>query len=83
MNYPLEYIRWLDHVSFHESMWRTLPEVHSLEPFICHSVGYVIKETDEYIVLAQTIAPQEELEDQWVGEMLIAKPLIKERKKLK
>ena len=83
MNYKLNYISWMDHCSHTESHWRSVTEAAELGPITCHTVGYILHEDDDCVVLGQTIHSHDELDDKYAGDMCILKPLIKTRKELK
>lgn len=48
----VRYVEWLDSTGMHG--WRDLKENVSLEPDHCMTVGFVIKETDDYLTLLQS-----------------------------
>lgn len=44
---------WKDHTVFSEPSWRNVLE--ELKPALIRSVGYVLRDTDEYFELAETV----------------------------
>ena len=72
----LEYIKWLDHTAWETAIWNDIDELEELEPVIVHSVGWVIKETPEYIIIVSTIQPENDIVH---SEFLILKGAITER----
>jgi len=47
-----EYIDWLDHSGYEDTCWKELEENQKLKPFEISSVGWIIKETDKYLILS-------------------------------
>lgn len=45
-------IEWDDACSHHESGWRDIQEVNALTPSAGRSVGWIVKESERFIVLA-------------------------------
>lgn len=82
MNYKLVQVDWLDHCSHTITQWREVPEIKELKPVLCHTVGYVLHETDEFITVGQTLSISEDLEDTTTGDMLILKACIKHIKEI-
>ncbi len=84
----LLYIRWLDHCSFEEAHWRKEEEYDELNPATCHTIGWVLKETDKHIIVIQTIHLDPEDDDfeeteKFNGDMCIIKGCIEEMKEVK
>lgn len=77
MEYKINYVYWIDSSS--RSGWNDRPTkdwtMHDLE---CHSVGWVIQETKELLVIAQSYS-----NDQHGDIMAIPKSQIKKRKIIK
>lgn len=48
-------IEWLDSKGI-TSQWEYLDEIESLKPSVCHSVGFLIEETEGYKTIAQGIS---------------------------
>ena len=71
-------IVWIDHVSYTESLWRSFDEMKELRPMEVKSVGYILSETPEYIILASHVTNS----DTGMGELLIVKDNITEMKVL-
>ncbi len=52
-----EYIDWLDHASFSHSSWRPLEDTKAdLTPYAISSVGWLLKETDKYILISPHVS---------------------------
>jgi hypothetical protein len=79
----LVYVKWVDHCSFTIQQWRTEEEYEELIPPVCETVGWVLKEDDEMMIVIQTRQIHEDLDDQFCGEMCIIKDNIKTIKELK
>lgn len=82
-DYKVYYISWWDHCSHTTTEWRDIEEAEELEPVLCHTVGYLLHETDDSIVLGQTIHSVEDFNDKYSGDQMIIKKLIKEQKEIK
>jgi len=72
-------IEWLDHGK--EDSWLPIDEAKQVPLLRCYTVGYVIDEDDERIVIASTFSPRVNsnriLADDWVtGISVISKKLI-------
>lgn len=65
------YVQWVDHCS-HTEPWTKIEESRRLEPVVVHSVGYVLHETKDRIILASSY----NTEDQVSGDTLILKCCI-------
>lgn len=79
----LVYVEWVDHCSFTVAQWRTKEEYNVLEPPLCKTVGWILKEDKDMMIVVQTHQEHEELDDQFVGEMCILKGCIKFMKEIK
>ena len=75
----LAYIEWWDHCSFMEYKWRSLDEISDLAPTLVKSVGWILKETKEYITIVSTLDEGESIA---CAEMCILKGQIKKKKVL-
>jgi hypothetical protein len=75
----LEYIKWLDHTAWETAIWNDINKLEELEPVLVYSIGWVIKETPEYIIIVSTIQPDNDIVH---SEFLILKGAIIERIKL-
>ncbi len=73
-------IEWLDHSSFSLNHWRDLAELQDLAPKPCTTIGFIVHETKDHLVVAGTANPEQ---DRYNGEMCIVKKCIVKRKKLK
>lgn len=71
-------VRWLD--SWAEHGWRPVTEGASLEPDHCVTVGFLMHESDELMVIAQSISVDIPNGAGWVS---IPKVSITERRTLK
>ena len=80
VTYPLVKVVWLDHCGYTQSVWRSTSFVkEDLAPFEVETIGFMLKETDDFIILASTISPDPEDEKSQM-EMCILKSCIKSRK---
>lgn len=61
MTYPIERVTWVDSASI--DAWHSLEELKRLtsEVYACVSVGYLVHETEDSIVVASTTGEQERL----------------------
>jgi len=50
MRHPIEHIVWLD--SFSGGGWKELEKVKDNVSLECGSIGYVVDETDKYVIIA-------------------------------
>jgi hypothetical protein len=73
----LVYVEWFDHCSFTVAQWRTKEEYDVLQPPLCKTVGWILKEDKDKMIVVQTWQESEEFDDQFVGEMCIIKGNIK------
>lgn len=69
-------IEWLDSKGI-TNQWEYVDDIESLKPCQCHSVGFLIEETKEYITIAQSIN-----ESQILGRTAIPQCSIKNIKYL-
>lgn len=69
-------IDWLDHSGFTRGSWHDTEDTMELDPIFVTSIGYLLKETKEYIILASSITNA----DHTAGESCILKSCIKKRK---
>lgn len=80
----LEKIEWYDHWGRSDGGWLSLDEIPEPEPTVMKSVGWVIKENKDCILLSPDI--DEGIHDTYVKsnhEQCILKCAVKSRKKLK
>ena len=77
--YQLEYIKWLDHTAWDKAEWNDIEALEELEPVSVYSVGWVIKETEDYIIIVSTIQPDTDIVH---SEFCVLKGAITERTKL-
>jgi len=75
--YPLRIIEWIDIHSVGDS-WQGIEDVDLSFPHI-KSVGFVVHEDEDRVLLVQTISTDEEI----IGELVIPKSTIVGDKKLK
>jgi len=76
--YTPEWIEWYDHSSYSENAWRTHEEFEALGPIRVVSLGFVITENDQSLV----IVPHYGENDKGGGEMCILKSDIVVRRLL-
>lgn len=80
MNYQqYEVIEWLDHCTYDKSEWRSEEEVGKLEPIKVITLGFLVKETKESVILASTGT----IDGHLGQEFLILKRGIVRRQKVK
>lgn len=81
MNFrQLTYIKWQDSVGC-GSHWAETDGSEALDHF-CHSVGWVVAESDRSLVIVPHISPESEalgVSNQGCGDMTIPKPAIVQR----
>ena len=53
MKHKLVRVTWLDSAS--QSGWHSLRRATAMRPAVIESVGYLIKDTEDYLILASTI----------------------------
>lgn len=71
------YLLWKDHGSFNTVGWKDVEDVQDqLDPFLIESVGYRVRETDEFIVIVPHLSTAN---GSGCGEMLILKSCILKR----
>ena len=80
-SYPIVCVTWNDHHTLADTSW---PVISSLvkdarEPMTCHTVGYLLDETDDYVLIAQTVT-----DDGTCSEVMkVLRPLVGDIKILK
>jgi len=75
-------IEWWDHCTFSENKWRALSDYISLKPYKAVTVGFLLKETKKYYIVAATIA-DDGIQPTGTGEFLILKGAVIKVKGLK
>ena len=83
--FKLNHIIWYDHCSHETSQWRDIDEATELKPILVASVGYVIHEDSDVVVLGQSlmIPPEEDdFDDKYAGDICILKILIQDRREI-
>lgn len=80
--YELEKVEWLD-CSGGTSDWISLDDIKKRVPVLIHSIGYIVKETDRFIIIVPHIAcdPEENYSPSACGELII--PLVNITKRFK
>ena len=83
-NFKIEYIEWMDHCSSSNAGWKLQNDL-DLEPMKIVSVGVVLKETKQYVVIAGTMDIDESnsTNHTYTCEMCILKKCIVRRETLK
>ena len=84
-NYALVYIEWEDAYSLH-SDWNTESEIASImddESFVVKQTGFLLKETDRFIVLANQLNPLKQSDSQFSGLHRIPKGTLRKIEKIK
>ena len=80
-DYPLEIITWIDHIKIADQ-WSAIVE-HDMEMTMCHTVGFVINETDDAIKIIPNIEQNSWLEaPRGADERILIKSAITKRVKL-
>ena len=75
----LVYIEWFDHCSLTGGVWHEKSDVENMAPMLVKSVGWVVKETDKYVIIVSSM-----FSDVHVGgDVLIIKSCIKSKKVIK
>jgi len=74
-------IVWLDHCSYSTAQWRELDRISTLEPVKVNSLGYVVKETKDMIIIASHVYHDDD-DHGGQGEMCIIKKCIVSRVEL-
>jgi hypothetical protein len=77
-DYPVELVQWTDACGPDSVVTLTLPDIDELEPLDMAEVGFLVKETGAYIVLA----PQISSEDGFRRPICIPKVCITKRTQL-
>ena len=75
----LVYIEWLDHCSFGSGCWNTKESCENMEPILAKTIGWLVKETDEHLVVVSTTLS----DNYYGGDSLILKSCIKKRKNVR
>lgn len=70
------YVEWLDHASS-EMQWNNKETRTLTEPFLVRTLGFLLEETDQHIVLVMSHTGEEET---FFGEVLILKSCIKKKR---
>jgi len=70
-NYKIIEVEWIDTSSI--SGWHDKDIIDNPIDFTCHSVGYLLKETPEYIMLAQSYQPDQFGELLYIPKIVIIK----------
>ena len=68
--YPRVVVHWRD--TYTIDSWLPLVDAKMLEPLECTTIGYLIAETKDYIVIAQTVSGH----DKCFASCAIARPMI-------
>lgn len=73
-SYKIVRIKWLDHSGWENNTWHDFDStVSDLAPFAVDTVGFLLNETDQYYVVAGTLANDNEKTN---GEFLILKGTV-------
>jgi hypothetical protein len=76
----MELIEWLDHSSYDRTGWRDLDRLLELTPYKVQSVGWVVKDAKDHLIIAGHRSVDQ---TSYTGEMCILKKDITKRKKIK
>jgi hypothetical protein len=80
-SYPIVCVTWRDHHTMADTAWPTIAHLikDAHEPATCHTVGYLLAQTNDYVLIAQTIT-----EDGTCSEVMkVMCPLLDEIKVLR
>lgn len=72
----VQHVTWADHSG--SQRWTEISDP-DLRLFECETIGYVVAENDEALVLASTLSP----DDRYTVSMTIAKSCIRKRRTVK
>jgi len=82
--YPLVLIKWIDSYGC-SPLWEATEDLNP-QPHYCYSVGWIVKETPEVVVIIPHMSPSNEdidAEEQGCGDMTIPVVCIKKRTHLR
>jgi len=79
MNNSIEFVEWIDS-SFIDAEWTDLDEVKKVDCSTIDSIGFIVNETEKYIVLSSHIS--NDISPTVCGTMLIPKVSILHRETL-
>lgn len=71
-------IHWLDHCSYSDQGWYHPETYNDLKPTVIKTVGYLLKETDDYVLVGLSVGKQRQVS----GVFCIIKKCIVKRRKL-
>jgi hypothetical protein len=76
-------VEWVDHASYSQMTWRPLrstseSDALDLTPFEVTSVGYIVKDEPDHIVVRPTMCP----DGKGLGEMMLLRGSIRSIRKL-
>lgn len=71
------YVEWVDCVSITGNMWKSMKIVQDCEPSLCRSIGFIVAEDSEKIVMVNSIEPESDLVS---GDLTIPKVAIKKKR---
>ena len=79
----IEMILWMDHCNSKGDEWKALETIKDLSPIKIFTVGWIVKETPEYVITLSTFYdPDGEHAEYGYGDLCIHKSCIIKRKKL-
>lgn len=73
----LEIIKWMDHTASSVPGWKDHATANNISPSAVFTVGWVVKETPDYIITVATT--EKNIDGQVQGEMCILKKVIEYR----
>ena len=55
--FPVVHVKWVDHCTLADTAWPVISQLikDAAEPATCHTVGYLLDSTDDYVLIAQTV----------------------------
>ena len=71
-------VKWLDHAAFHFTQWREEEAFEELTPVTVETVGWILRDAEDHIVLVATVANN----GSFSGDFLILKNCILDMKEM-
>ena len=60
MKWKVVYIEWLDSKGV-TTAWESLDEIEPLLPILCHTIGFLLEETETFKTVAQSVSESQVL----------------------
>ena len=71
-------VEWLDHLA--EDNWQSPTQIEAMEPATCKTVGWIVRETPLFIVVAASVAHEGDDSVEYGDLALILKSCIRRQK---